>query len=150
MAQADVAASGTRPRRIDGYLPIRDYAVIGNRRTAALVGADGAVDWWCLPTFEAPAACCRLLDADGGGCLELAPAAPFEVTRRYLPDTNALETTFACAEGRVRVTDVMTRPTEGTTNWNEIVRAVDGVEGEVTMRWRVAPRPGYGKRRPRV
>lgn len=54
-----------------------------------------------------------MLDADKGGGFALAPEAPFTAERRYLPDTNVLETTFATDGGTARVTDAMLLPTVG-------------------------------------
>jgi GH15 family glucan-1,4-alpha-glucosidase len=135
------------PRRIDGYAPIGDYGVIGNERTAALVGLDGSIDYLCLPRFDSPAPFSALLDSRQGGRFELAPTVPFRASRRYLPGTNVLETTFETAEGKARVTDAMSIPLTGPMAWEEIVRKVEGLSGTVPMRWRVAPRFGWGARR---
>ncbi len=135
------------PDRIDGYAPIRDYGLIGNERTAALVALDGAIDWLCLPHFDSPGVLAALLDAQSGGHFRLAPAEPFSVTRRYLPETNVLETTFRCAGGSVRVTDAMTIPETGPLPWNELLRRVECLEGSVSMRWEMEPRFRWGAER---
>ncbi|MEP7333520.1 MAG: trehalase-like domain-containing protein, partial [Terracoccus sp.] len=89
------------PQRIDGYAPIEQYAAIGDGRTVALVAADGAIDWWCLPDIDGAAVCWSLLDADSGGRFTLAPTTAHTVSRRYVPNTNVLETTFTTATGAV-------------------------------------------------
>lgn len=133
------------PRRPGGYAPIEDHAVIGNKRTAALVALDGTVDWLCPQGFDRPAAFASLLDRDGGSFV-LAPAVSFVVERRYRPRTNVLETTFIADEGTVRVTDAMCLPTAGALDYNQLVRRVEGLSGAVPMHWRVAPRFGGGRR----
>ena len=143
------SAAPRRPARIDGYLPIRDYAAIGDRNTVALIGLDGSVDWLCLPSFDGPFVFGALVDSDRGGRFELAPVLPCEVSRRYLPGTNVLQTLFYTAEGSVCVTDALALQTDRRPV-RELVRRVEGVSGEVLMAWRVAPRFGHTHRPARV
>ena len=90
-----------------GYRPVRDYALIGDSHTAALVSTDGSIDWCCWPRFDSAAVFCRLLDADKGGYAQLRPAADFKSERSYASASNVLQTEFETGRGRVRVTDFM-------------------------------------------
>ncbi|WP_309144338.1 glycoside hydrolase family 15 protein [Streptomyces sp. BR123] len=137
--------------RSDGYVPLRDYAVIGDGRTAALIARDGSVDWLGLPDLDSPAVFGAVLDADRGGRFLLEPAVPYRSERRYLPGTNVLETTFVTSQGIVRVTDALTlHDGFALAPMRELQRRIDGVSGPVPMRWRVQPRFGYGTRTTRL
>jgi GH15 family glucan-1,4-alpha-glucosidase len=60
------AAGGT-------YLPIENHGVIGDLRSAALVGRDGTIDWFCPLRFDAPSVFAAILDADHGGLFRISP-----------------------------------------------------------------------------
>jgi GH15 family glucan-1,4-alpha-glucosidase len=142
------ASVADRPAR--GYVPIADYAVIGDGRTVAMVSRDGSVDWLCLPSLDSPSVFAAVLDADRGGRFELGPDVAARAERRYLPGTNVLETTFTTEQGAVRVTDALTLPNGDLGPARELARRIDGLEGRVPMRWSITPAFGYGAVTPRI
>jgi GH15 family glucan-1,4-alpha-glucosidase len=124
---------------------IEDYGLIGDLQTAALVGADGSIDWLCLPRFDSPATFATLLDDHRAGRWLLAPASGGRCTRRrYRGESLILESDWQTATGSVRVIDFM--PLRGEAA--DVVRIVEGRTGQVRMRTELSPRFDYGHVRP--
>ena len=122
-------------------LPIEDYAVIGDRNTAALVGSNGSVDWLCLPRFDSPACFAALVGTTEHGRWQLCPVGEYDVTRRYLDDSTVLETTFTTATGVIQLVDLM--PTGDDRA--DVVRVLTGVRGTVRVHHEWAVRMDYGQ-----
>ena len=90
------------------YQPIENYGIIGNMRTAALVGMNGSIDWLCLPHFDSPSVFAAILDDRKGGRFRIAPAGDdFRNKQFYWPDTNILITRFLHADGIGEIEDYM-------------------------------------------
>ncbi len=120
---------------------IEDYALIGDTRTAALVGRDGSIDWLCLPDFADPSVFAALLGTEDHGRWQLAPeGTPTEVARRYRGDTLVLETTFTTDTGVASVIDFM--PVRQGPPM--LVRVVVGRTGTVRMVSDLRMRFDYG------
>ncbi len=101
------------------YPPIADYAIIGAMHTCALVSKAGSLGWFCLPAFDDPSVFGRLLDWNRGGYFQIAPVDVQAVQRRYLPNTNALETTFTTGTGTATLTDFMPVPVHDPLETND-------------------------------
>ena len=124
---------------------LSDYGLIGDMRTAALIGLDGAIDWCCLPRFDSGSVFAAILDQERGGTWSVRPAVEWTSTQRYLPRTNILETTFRTAGGVVVLTDFMPVDEDGrpSSPHPEIHRQVRCTRGRVPMQmtWvRFSPR----------
>jgi GH15 family glucan-1,4-alpha-glucosidase len=131
----------------DAPLPIEDYALIGDCRTAAIVGRDGAIDWLCLPRFDAPACFAALLGGPRHGSWLIAPqhATP-EIRRSYRGETLILETVFTTPEGEIALIDAMPLGLNGS----HIIRRLEGRRGRVAMHFHLKLRFDFGRSAPWV
>jgi GH15 family glucan-1,4-alpha-glucosidase len=130
-------------------LPIGEYALISDCRSAALVSREGSVDWLCFPRFDGPSVLCRLLDP-AAGHFSIRPAGQFQVSRRYVDQTLVLETTFTTAGGTAVLTDALAvGPDErghhlGAHSPGTLLRSLACTAGEIQAEVSYAPRPEYG------
>lgn len=121
---------------------IDDYALIGDCRTAALVGRDGSIDWLCFPRFDADACFAALLGTEENGFWKIGPSAQVtRIRRAYRQGTLTLETEMTTDEGSIVIVDFMA---VGERN-PAVVRIVVGTAGKVHVRSELALRFGMGK-----
>jgi GH15 family glucan-1,4-alpha-glucosidase len=129
---------------------IRDYGVIGDGRSTALVSNCGSIDWLCWPRVDSPSVFAGILDPVKGGFWRIAPTRPFRSHRRYLEDSNVLVTTFETSEGTVTLTDLMPVFFERDKKKilipeHEILRLVKCLDGRVELEVQFQPRANYGR-----
>ena len=92
--------------------PIDDYGLIGDMRTAALIGCDGSVGWLCYPRFDSPSVFADLLDPEIGGRFTVAAEGEYRQRQRYLAESCVLITAFQGEAGLLEVIDFMPVPNE--------------------------------------
>ena len=150
-----------------GYMPIENYGLIGNMRTAALVATDGALDYLCWPNFDSPSIFCRILDRDKGGHFTISPPSNLKLTtkQQYLPSSNILQTMFYGEDGVMKLVDFFPRsvemsealelgsnhekpnididPTPSLREW--LVRRVECVRSEIDANVEVLPAFNYAR-----
>jgi GH15 family glucan-1,4-alpha-glucosidase len=148
------AVVAPEPLDASAPIPIEGYALVGDCRAAALVSRAGSIDWLCWPRFDSPPLLAALLDG-GAGRFSVAPTLPFRSERRYLPDSNVLETRFLAESGAVTVTDLMPVASEEEKRRlllpdHELLRVVRCERGEVDVGVIVEVRPDFGRERPRL
>jgi GH15 family glucan-1,4-alpha-glucosidase len=129
--------------------PIAEYGLLADCNSSALVDRAGSIDWLCLPRYDSDAIFARLLDP-AAGHWSIRPAGAFTSDRRYVPGTLVIETTFTTETGTVRLRDALAFADGqrghalGYDAPHELLRAVEGVDGEVELAMELAPRPEYG------
>ena len=129
------------------YLRIEDHGIIGDLYTAALVGVDGTIDWFCAPHFDSPSIFGSILDDEKGGHFKLHPINhDVRSTQYYLPETNVLVTHFTSEEGVAQVVDFMPVRTRfaGDTD-HVLIRRITGVRGNLHMQLDCSPSFNYGR-----
>lgn len=132
---------------------IEDYAAVGDCRAAALVSRDGSCDWLCWPRFDSASIFGAILDSEKGGRFAIAPAPPFRSERRYLDETNVLETRFTAAGAELTLTDFMPALEEGHGMFmpeHEFLRVLHCERGEADVEIVFDPRPDYARELPRI
>ena len=127
------------PVRQDDVLPLELYGCLGDGRSVALAGADGSIDWLCVPGIDSKPLFDRLLAGAQGGRLSITPEAPFTVVRRYRPNSNVLEQVFTTAGGQARLTASLNSGISGRLPWTELAHRVEGLSG--TVRFAIEVRP---------
>ncbi len=124
---------------------MRDFGLIGNLHTAALVSRHGSIDWACLPRFASPSVFARILDPEKGGYARLAPVGPYRSRQRYLPSTCVLATEFFLSGGRrLELLDFFPIVEgAGPEGASLVVRRLRAVGGAVSVRFDCLPAFGY-------
>ncbi len=141
------------------FTPIAEYAFISNCHTGALIAPDGAIDWLCVPRFDAPSIFGSLLDREAGYC-RLGPYGINHPTARaYEPGTNILVTTWRTPSGWIEVRDALTmgpfvsddtvtphvRPPAAYDADHMLVRTIVCLEGRVEVELICEPAFDYGR-----
>jgi GH15 family glucan-1,4-alpha-glucosidase len=134
---------------------IRDYAIIGNGRSAALISRRGSIDWLCWPRFDSASIFAAIIDAERGGSWSIRSVEDSQVSRRYLEKTNVLETTFVNGSGQTVLIDFMSVTSEEEKRkqlWaeHELVRQIKCLEGEMELVVDFNPRLNYGRSSPKI
>jgi GH15 family glucan-1,4-alpha-glucosidase len=131
-----------------GYLPIENYAVIGNLHTVALVGRNGSIDWFCFPAFDSPSVFAAILDEHKGGYFRITPAVCDNLVckQMYWPETNVVVTRFLTPEGVAEIIDYMPvsvrREQDG---FHGLIRQLKMVRGKMDFRMECRPAFDYGR-----
>ncbi len=89
------------------FPPIAEYGFLSDCETTALIAPSGNVEWLCVPRVDSPSVFAALLDRDAGR-FRFGPAdLQVPASRRYLPGTNVLETSWGTSTGWIIVRDVL-------------------------------------------
>ena len=130
-------------------LPIADYALLSDCRSAALVNRVGSVDWLCFPRFDGPSVFARLLD-DHAGHWSITTVGTTQASRRYIEGTMALETTLHTPTGSALLIDAMAIGRNerghdlGVDSPGVVLRSVSCQSGTVEIEFEYIPRFEYG------
>lgn len=130
------------------YQPIENYGIIGNMRTAALVGMNGSIDWYCYPHFDSPSIFGALLDDKKGGRFQISPIGTgVRYKQFYWPSTNILITRFLLGDGIAELEDFMPvgLPPD-SPSYHHLFRRVRCVRGAVRMSLICSPACDYGRK----
>lgn len=126
------------------YPSIGKHGVTGDRRTAAVIAADGTVDWMCLPDYDGASVFSTLLDAQRGGFWRIGPSVPITGSQQYLEHTPAILTKWKTETGEMELADLMVWPEENRQpdrrKRRVLVRKLRCVSGKISYCMHMQPR----------
>ncbi|MBZ0271472.1 DUF5911 domain-containing protein [bacterium] len=131
------------------YRPIKDYRLIGDLHSAALVSSEASIDWLCWPAFDSPSMFAAILDDERGGRFSVLPDGR-SAKSTYRPETAIVETVFVGDDFEFSVRDMMEPQPADACPLHVIVRSFRGLRGSGTVRLHFDPRPGFGSGAPRL
>jgi GH15 family glucan-1,4-alpha-glucosidase len=121
---------------------IKDLAMIGDRRTCALLDREGSIVWYCPKRFDSPSFFAYLLDTQKGGVWRMELEGMAFEKRTYLEDSALLQIHFSGEGGKLVLEDWM--PLDGP--FYGICRKLSAAPQDYTVH--VAHRPNYARRAP--
>src|SRR5215469_4276163 len=144
-----LSRSHKKRRKIMSNVPIVDYALLSDCRSATLISRQGSFDWLCFPRFDGPSVFARLLDEQAGHW-SINTVDTTEVSRRYIEGTMVLETTFRTPTGSAVLVDAMAMGRNerghelGVGSPGIVLRSLSCQSGTVEIELEYAPRFEYG------
>ncbi|MCC9137705.1 glycoside hydrolase family 15 protein [Pontibacter silvestris] len=123
----------------DKTIPLRDLAIIGDRRTCAYVSKNGSIIWYCPRRFDYPSVFASLLDLVKGGSWKVLSKTLVFAEREYVSDSTVLKTHFTGSAGKLMIEDWMPMGAAFTG----ICRTLS-VAPESTV-LRLTPKPDYAR-----
>ena len=126
------------------YPPIESLGFLSDGVVTALVAADGSIEWLCIPRMDSPSVFGAILDRRAGHFWVGPAGGPVATSRRYLPGSLVLETTWNTDTGTLVVTDALAVDRDGRPDAT-LVRAIGCTAGRVAVEFDYAPAPDYGR-----
>ena len=132
------------------FKAIKDYGIIGNLETCALVGKDASLDWLCLPSLDSASVFAAILDPEKGGHFQIKPIDKFKSSQTYSGKTNVLKTYFDISRAKVVITDFMPIISPKNVKYGRaILRKVECLKGKCSLAVSFKPRFNYGRCAPK-
>jgi GH15 family glucan-1,4-alpha-glucosidase len=124
--------------------PIKDYYIIGDLYSAALVSKTGSIDWLCLPHFDSPSIFARSLDEHGGQFGIKTDKSETETT--YIPETAIVEHTTET----MTIRDYMVPQEVQDCHNHYLVRKCIAHSHNASITFLFDPKPNYARVQPEI
>ncbi len=130
------------------FSDLKNYYIIGNLHTCALVTKGGSIDWMCLPNFDSPSIFGRILDKKAGSFS--VKDKSYTLKTNYFEDTAILEHHFKKSQNEFLLRDFMppNLDVKGTNHF--LVRKFQCLKGKNNIHLLFDPKGNYGEVEPEI